>query len=80
MEANFQSYAPGWGASEWGILGPSSRKGAQCCVNRGSSLEKLYFGRGTQLTIGAGEWVVGLFSTQGKHYFEEIETEMKKCP
>uniref|UniRef100_A0A9L0IGH2 T-cell receptor alpha chain constant domain-containing protein n=1 Tax=Equus asinus TaxID=9793 RepID=A0A9L0IGH2_EQUAS len=41
----------GKGESVWRTLEPGSCKGGQHCVDRGSSVGKLYFGRGTQLTV-----------------------------
>lgn len=39
-------------------MGPGSRNGGPHCVSRGSALGRLYFGRGTQLSVWPGEWVV----------------------
>lgn len=48
----------------------SLRKGGPHCVDSGSNLGKLYFGRGTQLTVQPGEWTV---FAPGKYYCKEIE-------
>lgn len=55
---DFQPHPQGRAESGWGILGAGSCKGGQHCVDRGSTLGKLYFGKGTQLTVWPGEWVV----------------------
>ena len=55
---DFQSYPQGRGESVWGTIGPGSCKGGQHCVDRASALGKLHFGKGTQLTVWPGEWVI----------------------
>lgn len=54
----FSTCPPGLQREWWGTWGPGSCKGGQHCVDRGSRLGRLYFGRGTQLTVRPGEWVV----------------------
>lgn len=65
MEVNFQLYPPGQGRGRWRTVGPSSRKGGRHCVDSSSTLGRLLFGRGTQLTVRPGEWVV---FTPEKHF------------
>lgn len=74
---DFQPYPQGRRDSGWGTSAPGSCKGGQHCVDRGSTLGKLYFGKGTQLTVRPGEWVV---LTLGKHHYEETEREMNEFP
>ncbi|KAI4582976.1 hypothetical protein MJG53_008189 [Ovis ammon polii x Ovis aries] len=51
MEVDFQPWPPGQEREGWGTLGAGSCKGGRHCVDRGSSLGKFYFGRGTRLTV-----------------------------
>lgn len=39
----------------WEVLQPGSCKGVQHCVDRGANQGRLYFGKGTQLTVWPGE-------------------------